>query len=440
MKKKSPSQSQSLKKGKFKTKLKKEIFHFQKSTELKSFEPIHFKVNDIHIGFIPKSGSLVYLQIVNRTGSQVEKPNEWGYSHILEHMLFKGTKHYPNSIEFIHSYNKLGAHLNAYTDYDHTNYFLSILKENFHKGFPIISDMYVNPLIPANELQKEIQPILSEYREAEDDPTQYLFEESMKHFLSEYHPILGTEKNIKEVQREDLIQFKTKYYGKVNTFITIVGDIDVESFLKEVELLFKDLPTSKKPSYPKAQYRPQELLLQKKGIQEGYFLMLFPALPYKHKDRIKQNFMNYILGGMDSSLLYVRVREELGLSCYEIYSSILRNQSFSILEIFAGIDPKQIEKLKEEVQLILQSLMNEYISDDLFMIAKNTIKTQIWSSIETIKGLSGYLLQSMLQDDYRNPVETLIEEIEAITKEDVLEIAQKTFSEKPLIAKLLPKK
>jgi predicted Zn-dependent peptidase len=398
------------------------------------FETIHH----IRVGYIYKKSHLTFLQIANRAGSQIESNEEWGISHILEHMFFKGSKKRPNSIEFLRSYNRIGASMNAYTDYDHTNYHISMLNEVFEEGFDIIADMYINPLFPESELKKELNPILSEFRENEDDPVDYLYENCMKNFISPFHSILGTEESIKKTTIEKMFQFKNKYYGKNNTVITAVGGISPDLFFNKIKEYFKDLPLSIEVQYPPVKYKEGSITLHKKGISEGYVMILFPALPTNHKDRIKQNFLNYILGGMDSSLLFERVREELGLSCYEISSNITRNQSFSVLEIFAGISPEEIPILIKEIDKIIDFLTNEKISHHQLLIAKNTLKTQICAMAETNKGISSLLLNTLLRNEYKDPIEVILREIDEISPEDIREIAQTTFANKKFIGTLLP--
>lgn len=406
--------------------------------EKKENEFIFSVFNNIRIGYIYKKSYLTFLQIANQTGSQIENKDEWGISHILEHMFFKGSKKRPNSIEFLRSYNRIGASMNAYTDYDHTNYHINMLNNVFDEGFDIISDMYINPLFPEEELKKELNPILSEFREKEDDPVEYLYENCMKHFLSNYHSILGTEESIKDTTIEKIFSFKNRYYGSNNTIITAVGGIKPEYFFKKVEEYFKNFSSTNIAIYESIQYNPGELLLRKKGINESYVMILFPALPYDHKDRYKQNVLNYLLGGMDSSLLFERIREELGLSCYEIYSSINRNKSFSVLEIFAGISTNQISILLKEIKNIIQFLTNKLIDEDHLKIVKNTLKTQVCAMEETSKGLSSLILNTLLRNEYHNPIEEFLKEIDEITPQDIQNIAQSTFSNFSFTGILIP--
>ncbi len=414
--------------------------HSYGNTKLKNLEIIFQQYKDIRIGYIYNQSNLTLIQISNQTGSQIEREQEWGICHLLEHMFFKGSKKRPDYINFMHSYSLIGASMNAYTDYDHTNFYIYMMNDVFDEGFDIIADMYLNPLLPEKEFYKEINPVLSEIREKEDDPAEYIFDNSMKSFLNNYHPILGTKKTIKNIKIEDLLNFKQKYYGNNNTIITGIGGIPPERFFKKIEQYFSENHNSIEPNYSKIEYKSNELNLTRKDIQEGYVLILYPALEYNNKNIYKESIMNYIFGGMDSSLLYERIREELGLSCYEIYSSITRNLSFSVLEIFAGISPKQISKLIKEIQNIINILINEGITNERLTIAKNTLKTNLLSSLENSTKLSNILLNTLLKKEFVNPIENFLTELENITVEDIKEIAKETFTNPYFIATLEPKK
>lgn len=424
----------------FRKKLDNLNFDLKKIKKYTELEIIFQEIHNIKTAYIYRPSYLTFIQIVTKAGSQIEERKEWGISHILEHLLFKGSKKRPSGIEIMNAYSTIGASMNAYTDYDHTNYYISMLNDVFEDGFDIISDMYLNPLLRESDLKKEINPILSEYREKEDDPEDFLIEESLQRFLYPYHSILGTKENIQNVNIKQTKNFKENYYINPNIIITAVGGIEPEIFFSKVKEYFSENSYKNlQLEYPKCNYNKGELVLQKKDIQESYYVLLFPAYSNDSPDRFKQNLLNFILGGMDSSLLFEKIREELGLSCYEIYSNINRNQSFSYLEIVAGISREEIKILEKEIFAILEKIKNEYISSERIQKAKNILKTMIVSHLESTKGLSSLLLSTLLRNEYKNPIEEILYELENITKEDLLLTAQKTFTENYFKGILIPK-
>lgn len=424
----------------FQKKLDNLNFDLKKLKKYTELEIVFQEIHNIKTAYIYRPSYLTFIQIVTKAGSQIEERREWGISHILEHLLFKGSKKRPSGIEIMNAYSNIGASMNAYTDYDHTNYHIIMLNEVFEEGFDIITDMYLNPLLNESDLKKEINPIMSEYREKEDDPEDFLIEESLQCFLDPYHSILGTKESIQNMHINQLRKFKENYYVNPNIIITAVGGIEPETFFSKVEEYFAgNSYKNLQMEYPKCKYNKGELVLQKKDIQESYYVLLFPAYSNDSPERFKQNFLNFILGGMDSSLLFEKIREELGLSCYEIYSNINRNQSFSYLEIVAGISSEETKILEKEIFTILEKIKNEYISNERIQKAKNILKTTIVSHLESTKGLSSLLLSTLLRNEYKNPLEEILYELETITKDDLLLTAQKTFNENYFKGILIPK-
>ncbi len=386
------------------------------------------EINQIKTGYIYYPGNLTYIQIIARVGSQIEKKDEFGISHTLEHMLFKGSQKYPSGINILHSYSSLGASMNAYTDYDHTAYYLVVMNDYFDEGFDLIADLYLNPLLKEEDLKKEINPILSEYREKEDDPEEFLYDKALEQYLNYYHSILGTPESIKKLNKNKLVQFKNKYYVSNNTIVIGVGGIYPEDFYKKVDEYFSYLPSSDDISYPKCDYKPGEMVLHRKDIQESYYFLFYPLHDFEPDERYSVDFLNFVLGGMDSSLLYEKIREELGLSCYSIYSNVQRNQSFSILEIAAGVDKGQLPLIDYEIRKIIDKLCNQYLDNKRIEIAKRMLKTYLFQISESSKGLGGLLLEHLLQNHFDNPLTHIMEKIENINKENLLKTAQRIFS------------
>lgn len=420
--------------------MKKLFYHLlSKNTHKKDFfdiknikqyigKEIYFKtIHQVDAVYVYKPSLMIFVQIATRVGSQIETKEEWGISHILEHLVFKGSKKRPSVKELVNAYSCIGADVNAYTDYDHTNYHMNMLNSVFEEGFDILADMFLNPLLKEEDLKKEINPILSEYREKRDDPEEFLLEETFKQFLEPYHPILGTKESILNTTIDKIKSFKERYYKNSNIIITGYGGIKPELFFETIKLYFPQKKEISSAKYPQCEYKEKEIVLTRKNIQQNYFTLVYPAYTYNSKDRFKQNFLTFILGGMDSSLLFTRIRDDLGLSCYDISSEIIRNPSFSVLVIFAGIHPNQLSQLEKEIFMIIERICNEYIEEETLIKAKNIIKTNIIENIETPKGFSNLLLNSLLHNHHKNPVEEILNQIESITKEDLLQTAQKTF-------------
>ncbi len=397
-------------------------------------------IGNTRLLYYPNQSYLTNIQILTQVGSAAEEKNQQGLAHILEHMFFKGSQKRPGGTAISRAANHIGAKMNAYTSYDHTVYHISVLNEVFSEGFDILADMYMNPLFPEEEFAKELNPILSELREREDDPESYLMERSFARYFGEiYHPIIGTEESIRSSTVEAMHSFKSKFYGGENCLISVVGGVGQNLVLEETEKFFKKTFQAEVHTPKKAQCRAGELSLQKAGIREAYYSLLFPALENTHPDRYKQDMMSYLLGGNDSALLFERIREELGMSCYGIYSWIMRNEPYSILGINCGIAKEELEQLHEEVMACIRRIYKEKLEEDRLQRAKAALRASVAARAETSAGMNSMLALAVLRGETENPVQSFLSRMERIELQDIQEIAEQTLLHGPMLkSTLLP--
>lgn len=398
-----------------------------------------FDIQGVRVLFVQNQSFLTNIQILTKVGSAAESAEQKGMAHILEHMFFKGSTRYPGGTAISRAANDIGGKMNAYTTYDHTAYYITVLNDTFTSGLDILSDMYLNPLFQPEEFAKELNPILSEYREREDDPENYLVERSLEKFYGTgYHPVIGTEETIRGATVEAMHAFKKRYYGGNNIMLSIVGGIDEDTVRQEVGRLFSENQPTEPAPVQRIKTNPGELSLHRPGIQESYYNLLFPALAPDHPDRYKQDMMNYMLGGNDSALLFERIREELGMSCYGIYSWIMRSHPFSMLGISCGIAPGEIDQLHSEVQNQINRITDAKLDQQQLDRARASLRTSIAARSETSRGLNGMLAVPVLRGETEHPVAKALDAIEKITLDDILDQAQKTLSGPAFHSIMLP--
>jgi predicted Zn-dependent peptidase len=388
--------------------------------------------------FLPSK--LTNIQILTNVGSVAETKEQWGYAHMLEHNFFKSSKQFPGPMDIQTAANDIGGKLNAWTSLDCTCYHISVLNDFFKKGFNILADMYQFPLFPEEEFIKEVNPILSEMRRYEDNPDSYLGNRLMPAMVGEDagHAVIGNEESVCSANVDKIRQFRQSYYGGNNVMLSIVGGVSEEEVIKVITELFTSPSASSTPTIPSVEYKSGEMTLHKTGITEAVYSLCYQALPRFHKDRYKQSLMTYVLGGNDSGMLHERIREELALSCYGIYASQSHFDSHSILEVSTGIAPEQIEQCHEEVLGQINRISTELVDDTRLARAKASLRTSIASASENSSGYNNTIAIPILKGMTTNPLENLLAEIEATTKEDIRDLAQRTFSAAPYKGVLLP--
>ncbi len=396
-------------------------------------------VNGTRVLYHPNDSFLTNIQILTNVGSAAEEPEIQGMAHILEHMFFKGSTKRPGGTAISRFANDIGGKMNAYTTYDHTVYYITVLNEKFEEGLDLLTDMYQNPLFPPEEFAKELNPILSEYREGEDNPDSFIMERALEKYMGDaYHPIIGREETIKSATVEKMHAFKRRFYGGNNCMLSIVGGVSEERAIALAEKLFSPSGDTQTPLVPDVKYTPGEISLTKAGIQETYYHLFYPALPSGHPDRFKQDVMNYMLGGNDSALLFERIREELGMSCYGINSWIMRYPPYNLLGIAGGIAGEELEQLDREVRDQIKRICDSKLEQAQLDRTLASLRTSIAAKSETSSGLGSMISLPILKGETGHPVQNALEEIEKVTLDDILEFARSTFAVEPFKAVLHP--
>lgn len=396
-------------------------------------------IGGVNVLFSRNSSKIVNIQILTDIGSSDESPDQYGAAHFLEHMFFKGT-HKRNAKEINQDADLMGAKLNAWTWHDQTNYHISVLEEHFEQGFELLSDIYLNAVFPENELEKERTVILSEMRRYDDDPNSYLSDRAVDAYClnGKAHKVIGTEESVTQLTRDALVKFKEDYYNGENILISIVGDVDYERVKRLVATYFNSVKSCKRPEklVPGA-YGAGVFEEKKVDLQECPYMLLYPALPHLHEQSGIQSVMLSVLGGNASSLLFERIREELGL-CYGIYSRAYRFEGFNYVEIQTGCAEKDIQTVHDEVLKVIAQLKNELIEDKRLQMVKASMLSSLYMGIESSSGLNSLLAMASIRKEQGDFIQRRIDQIKKTSAEDIRNLAQLTFAPDPMLAIMKP--
>jgi len=387
--------------------------------------------------FVKNASQIVNIQILVNTGSSNENAMQYGIAHFLEHMSFKGTiKRDAKRIN--RDADLMGAKLNAWTWHDQTSYHLNVMTEKFEEGFELLSDIYQYSTFPAEEFEKERSVIISETRRYEDDPPMYLSDIAVDHFCDNglAHKVIGPEESIKKLALNQLTDFRKEYYCSNNILISIVGNIEFQEVKQVIEKYFiHNIASSVAKKLPVSTYRSGELNLTKSDIQEAQYQLYYPALPYLDNQAVAQGVMTFVLGGNASSVLFERLREELGL-CYGIYARPNRFEGFNYIDITSSCAASDLDLMHSEVMNIIKNLTVEKISLERLEMVKASLLSSLYMNIESSAGLNSYLSLAYLRGEKEDIINKRVSDIKAVTISDVIESAAQTFAVEPLVAKL----
>lgn len=363
-------------------------------------------------------------------GSMNENDQNNGIAHFIEHMVFKGTKN-RSAYQIVEAMERFGIQINAFTTKELTAFYTVSIDEYGEKCMDMLADLYYNPTLKEEHMQKEKGVVLEEIKMTEDDSEDLCMELLCKaHYGDDLmsRPILGTADTVKDFTLDTIKEFRDKYYSPYNTLISIVGNITVEQAKALVEKYFEINGNYNLPSVitkSKAQAKKQ-FMYRFKDIEQANVGISFPSFCLADKQSSTSNITASMLGGGMSSRLFQRIREELAL-VYNIYANDIQYVADGYLNIFFATTPSSVKKALIAIREVMLNLrQNGFIEEEL-----QKSKAQFKSAIILAAESSAYLMRAggkfglLMGKDY--DLNQRLKQVEKITQEDLKSAMDRMF-------------
>lgn len=393
---------------------------------------------------VKRSGSAVgYCALSIKCGTRDEEGYHGGIAHFVEHTIFKGTEH--RSASVINSYlDRLGGELNAFTTKEEIVFHATVLKEDLGKAASLLLELATCPTFPEHEIQTEKGVVIDEIHSYKDTPSEDIYDR-FEEMIFSGHPlsgnILGTTASVKKISRDELLKFVKEKFLPGRMAFTIVADIDEarmeKDIIKMAEKYFGTEPVSC-PDLPCRRQPSGEIFdktISKRNHQANCVIgALAPSL-YQERERLATVLLCNILGGpATNSILNSVLREKNGW-VYGVECGYTQFADTGLVAITLGCDKANLEKCLKAIEKEISKLQAEPLSERRLKAAKKQLLGQLAISsdngetqcLSMGKGLLAYGKISSGKDNKAM--------VEAITAEDVQEMAQKIF-EKDKISKL----
>lgn len=329
----------------------------------------------------------ISVRIICGSGSLEEsKP---GVAHYLEHLFFKATQTL-SSNQINRKLASLGDG-NAYTDFDKTVFYIETIPSQYEEALDLLFDLILNPKISVEDVELERGPIIEEWRGGQDQAWSCLYDTLGREMFG-VNPVIGFEDTIKSITRQDLIEFRDSNYTSENLCIALVGDlsgINMQKVKQRVEGAWPQSSISRKqPSQPCFEGGRVDV---KHNSDQAIVLL---ALPRKSQN-VAFDLACNVLGGDVHSLLYNRIREELGLG-YAVGSYPWEIRGASMTLAYAMVNPKQTEQTYEEMLKVIQSAK---VCDSLLETSKKNLLFALAKQSQTPSGYAHAWVDSWFEEE-----------------------------------------
>jgi len=378
----------------------------------------------------------VTVLVLVETGSKYELKEKNGLSHFLEHMCFKGTTTRPNTSDLSKELDTLGCEYNAFTGQEFTGYYAKGKHSDFAKLLDIVSDLYLNPLLKEDEIEKEKGVIVDEINMYDDMPMQKVHEVWMNLLYGDQPAgwtIAGEREVVRGMSRKDFLAYRKQHYVAGATTVIVSGNIDAAQAFKEVAKKFKGVTNAKKKGKKKTRETQgvPRIAVRYKETDQTHFILGVRSFPVYGKRNPVLSVLGGVLGSGMSSRLFRKIRDEMGVGYYVRAGNSTSTDS-GYFAVSAGVANNRMEEVVRAVIGEFALLKKGLVPEDELSKVKEHLVGMMYLGLESSDDLAEYYgVQEILRRDLRTPKdrERLIR---AVTAEDLRNMARTIFIEKNL--------
>ena len=371
-------------------------------------------------------------------GARHEELAEGGLSHLLEHMAFKGTSKM-NARRIAEAFDLMGGNVNAYTSHEHTVYYAKVLKEYGPQALKLLCEIVADSVFDVVELERERDVVLQEiamHNDSPDDVVFDLFQESVFDAQPLGRSILGPEDQVAAYSRDDLIDYTNKHYTPGRMVISAAGAVSHAKVLKIADQYFGKRAMGGHKVNPASATFHDGRRTKEKDVEQVQLVLGYPGLPSSHDDYYALQVFSTILGGGMSSRLFQEIREERGLA-YSVSSFSNGYQDVGIFGIYAGTTQQKLPSMLEGLKRVLDTIELGVSAAELLR-AKNQLKAGVVMTRESSGAIAEWIARHLHVHGRYKTADEILEQIEAITPEDITRVASRAFAVKPAVSALGP--
>lgn len=396
---------------------------------------IHTLPNGLRIIHEPSASKVAYCGFAVNAGTRDEGENEQGMAHFVEHLIFKGTQK-RKAWHILNRMENVGGDLNAYTNKEETVVYAAFLTGHFDRAAELLADIVFHSTFPQNEIEKETEVIIDEIQSYEDTPSELIFDD-FEDMIFRNHPlgrnILGRPEQLKTFRSEDAASFTSRFYRPSNMVFFILGNFDFRKIVRRIEKLTADILPAEVENRrtPPPLYVPERLVVPKETHQAHVMIGSRGYNAYDDK-RTALYLLNNILGGPGmNSRLNVSLRERRGL-VYTVESNLTSYTDTGAFCVYFGTDPDDVDTCLRLTYKEMKRMRDVKMTSSQLAAAKKQLIGQIGVASDNNENNALGMAKTFLHYNKYESSESVFRRVEALTAEELLEVANEMFAEEYL--------
>lgn len=364
-----------------------------------------------------------------KTGSSHEFDREAGITHLIEHMLFKGTQK-RTAKEIAEAIEGRGGALNAFTDKETTCYYCRVLSDDVENGIDVLTDMMRHSKIDPKELLMEESVVLEEIKRGEDEPSDHVHELHLGARWGEHplgKPVIGTKESVSGFLRDDLTTYMDRRYRGENILLGIAGNVDPDEVKAWVEARLGDLPSGIENPYIERPDGVSKDNYVAKDVEQVHFCIGTDGTSMYDDQLYVGAVLDAALGGSMSSRLFQEIREKRGL-VYAVGSYTLSYSAGGAFTVYGGTGEETWPQVQELVRTEFDKVMKDGLEDEELARTKRHICGNIVLALE---GMSSRMMRMSKNELFHArdiPIEETIEKINAVSNAQIVDWARQILA------------
>jgi len=366
-------------------------------------------------------------------GSAAESAQERGISHLVEHMLFKGTNR-RTARAIAEQMDGVGGNLNAFTDKETTCYYAKVIDHHVPLAVDVLTDMFLHSTFDPAELEKEQRVILEEIKMYDDSPDELihdLFIQTMWSDSSLGAPTIGFADTVTSLTRDDLKEHMRRRYTPNSVVVAAAGHIQHAEIVDLFSAGFAGFEGTCKLPEPEDPRATPSTLFRTKDSEQAYLVLGTRGLSVRDERRYVLSVMDTILGGGMSSRLFQEIREKRGL-VYTVYSFQAAYRGAGLFAVYAGTSPDNVRECISVIRDQLAKLRDQRVADDELRLAKEHIKGNLTLALESTSSRMIRLGRSEFSLGRNLTTEEIESRVDEVTSEEIQALAAELLAEDQL--------